>query len=156
MASSEHNSSTPHNSVLNSGPTMSCGTTDHLYSHKCQTCHHCPATPTQKVEKCLWFSLSLSFLPPFVFMGCGGIKCVKCFVEVFLLLVWVCWDITLCFFYNRPVKLHPKPALDTSQTCGWLDINWSTDFLFVLVDTPVLTKVFKISVTNIAHRKLKV
>ncbi|XP_070780450.1 coiled-coil domain-containing protein 62 isoform X2 [Enoplosus armatus] len=44
MANSEH-----------SGPTMSCGTTDPLYSHKCQTSHHHhhhhhPATPTYKAN----------------------------------------------------------------------------------------------------------
>ncbi|XP_045923220.1 coiled-coil domain-containing protein 62 isoform X2 [Micropterus dolomieu] len=49
-ASSEPSSSRPHSSVHNSGPTMSCGTTDPFYSHKCQTSHHHPATPTQACE----------------------------------------------------------------------------------------------------------
>ncbi|XP_070845453.1 coiled-coil domain-containing protein 62 isoform X2 [Chaetodon trifascialis] len=51
MASSEHSSSRPHSSVQNCGPTMSCGTTDPLYSHKHQTCHHHPATPTYQANE---------------------------------------------------------------------------------------------------------
>ncbi|XP_041815842.1 uncharacterized protein LOC121622867 isoform X3 [Chelmon rostratus] len=45
MASSEHSSSRPHSSVNNSG------TTDPLCSHKCQTCHHHPATSTYKASE---------------------------------------------------------------------------------------------------------
>lgn len=50
----------------------------------------------------------------FVFMGCGGIKGVQCLVELFLLLVWVCLKHNSFIISppNRPVKLHPKPALD--------------------------------------------
>ncbi|XP_076614661.1 coiled-coil domain-containing protein 62 isoform X2 [Chaetodon auriga] len=51
MTSSEHSSSRRHSSVQNSGPTRSCGTTDPIYSHKHQTCHHQPATPTYQASE---------------------------------------------------------------------------------------------------------
>ena len=126
--------SRPHSSVVNSS-----GTTDPLYSHKCQTPQHHqhqqqqPTTPTYKVE--FHDSEHLNIFPllsSLVFTGCGGLTGVNSSAEV----VWVCLDETASFFPSyRPVKLHPKSARDTSQTCGRPDFGWSTDSFFFLLLT---------------------
>lgn len=143
MASSERNSSTHLSSVLNSCPTLSSVTADQLHSHKCQTSHHYPASLTQKVEKC-YDSASTFFSFHLSSWGVVTIKGVKCLVELFLFVVWVCWDITALFssLFNRLLKLHPKPALDTSQTRGRLDSNRSADCLlkWTLQNVPKILK----------------
>lgn len=143
MASSERNSSTHLSSVLNSCPTLSSVTADQLHSHKCQTSHHCPASLTQKVEKC-YDSASTFFSFHLSSWGVVTIKGVKCLVELFLFVVWVCWDIAALFssLFNRLLKLHPKPALDTSQTRGRLDSNRSADCLlkWTLQNVPKILK----------------
>ncbi|XP_040914598.1 coiled-coil domain-containing protein 62 isoform X2 [Toxotes jaculatrix] len=47
---SRHSSFRPHSSSHSSGPTVSCGTTEPLYSHKCQTHHH-PTSPAHKASE---------------------------------------------------------------------------------------------------------
>lgn len=93
-------SSRPHSSVVNSS-----GTTDPLYSHKCQTPqqHHQhqqqPTTPTYKVE--FHDSEPLNIFPPLsplVFTGCGGVTGVSCSAVA----VWVCCDETASFFFVPP------------------------------------------------------
>lgn len=122
-------SSRPHSSVVNSS-----GTTDPLYAHKCQTPQQHqqqqqPTTPTYKVE---FHSSHLSSSVSTCFHGVWWRHRCELFSCSSLGVLW--WN---SFFFfcssNRPVKLHPKPARDTSQTCGRPDFGWSTDsFSFFL------------------------
>lgn len=118
-------SSRPHSSVVNSS-----GTTDPLYAHKCQTPqqhHHQqqPTTPTYKVE---FHSSHLSSSVLTCFHGVWWRHRCELFSCSSLGVLW--WNSFFFFLSsNRPVKLHPKPARDTSQTCGRPDFGWSTDSL---------------------------
>lgn len=120
-------SSRPHSSVVNSS-----GTTDPLYAHKCQTPqqhhhqqqHHQPTTPTYKVE---FHSSHLSSSVLTCFHGVWWRHRCELFSCSSLGVLW--WNSFFFFLSsNRPVKLHPKPARDTSQTCGRPDFGWSTDY----------------------------
>lgn len=117
-------SSRPHSSVVNSS-----GTTDPLYSHKCQTPqqHHQhqqqPTTPTYKVE--FHDSEPLNIFPllsPLVFTGCGGVTGVNCSAVA----VWVCWDETASFFFvlqqasETPPKACPRHQPDMWTAWLWL------------------------------------
>lgn len=122
-------SSRPHSSVVNSS-----GTTDPLYAHKCQTPQHHhhqqqPTTPTYKVE---FHSSHLSSSVSTCFHGVWWRHRCELFSCSSLGVLW--WNSFFFFLSsNRPVKLHPKPARDTSQTCGRPDFGWSTDsFSFFL------------------------
>lgn len=122
-------SSRPHSSVVNSS-----GTTDPLYAHKCQTPQHHhhqqqPTTPTYKVE---FHSSHLSSSVLTCFHGVWWRHRCELFSCSSLGVLW--WNSFFFFLSsNRPVKLHPKPARDTSQTCGRPDFGWSTDsFSFFL------------------------
>lgn len=123
-------SSRPHSSVVHSS-----GTTDPLYAHKCQTPqqHHQhqqqPTTPTYKVE---FHSSHLSSSVLTCFHGVWWRHRCELFSCSSLGVLW--WNSFFFFLSsNRPVKLHPKPARDTSQTCGRPDFGWSTDsFSFFL------------------------
>lgn len=119
-------SSRPHSSVVNSS-----GTTDPLYAHKCQTPqqhhqqqqHHQPTTPTYKVE---FHSSHLSSSVLTCFHGVWWRHRCELFSCSSLGVLW--WNSFFFLSSNRPVKLHPKPARDTSQTCGRPDFGWSTDY----------------------------
>lgn len=117
-------SSRPHSSVVNSS-----GTTDPLYAHKCQTPQHHhhqqqPTTPTYKVE---FHSSHLSSSVLTCFHGVWWRHRCELFSCSSLGVLW--WNSFFFFLSsNRPVKLHPKPARDTSQTCGRPDFGWSTDY----------------------------
>lgn len=117
-------SSRPHSSVVNSS-----GTTDPLYAHKCQTPQHHhhqqqPTTPTYKVE---FHSSHLSSSVSTCFHGVWWRHRCELFSCSSLGVLW--WNSFFFFLSsNRPVKLHPKPARDTSQTCGRPDFGWSTDY----------------------------
>lgn len=117
-------SSRPHSSVVNSS-----GTTDPLYAHKCQTPQQHqqqqqPTTPTYKVE---FHSSHLSSSVSTCFHGVWWRHRCELFSCSSLGVLW--WNSFFFFLSsNRPVKLHPKPARDTSQTCGRPDFGWSTDY----------------------------